>query len=320
MPWIIVGVLLAVLVLAVLYLALVPIGTGGLRSQPRPAATFGEAAGRVEALRAAEGEAFHPKCRVIFFSHGQKTPRAIVFAHGYTSCPEQFRPLGERFFNQGYNVLIAPLPHHGLADRLTADHGRLTAEELARYTDEVVDIGRGLGQHLTLAGLSGGGVVTAWAAQTRADLDQAVVISAALGFQAIQRPLTVAMMNVAVALPDAFSWWDPAEKDKSGLEYTYPRFSRRALGQILRLGYAALARARKSPPGAKSIVVVTNAHDPSVDNWAAQRLADAWRKSGALNVRAYEFPLEHNLPHDLIDPGAADAQPEVVFPKLVELD
>jgi carboxylesterase len=54
------------------------------------------------------------------------------------------------------------------------------------YTDEVVDIGRGLGEHLTLAGLSGGGVVTAWAAQTRADLDQAVVMSAALGFQGIR--------------------------------------------------------------------------------------------------------------------------------------
>src|SRR6185436_3962644 len=176
-----------------------------------------------------------------------------------------FRQLGERFFDLGYNVLIAPLPHHGLADRMSDAHGRLAAEELARYTDEVVDIGRGLGEHLTLAGLSGGGVVTAWAAQTRADLDQAVVMSAALGFQGIRRPLTVAMMNAALALPNSFVWWDPEQKEKSGRDYTYPRYARRALGQIIRLGYAALDRARKGPPAAKSIVVVTNAHDPSVD-------------------------------------------------------
>src|SRR6185503_3254318 len=201
--------------------------------------------------------------------------------------------------------------HHGLADRMSDAHGRLEAEELARYTDEVVDIGRGLGEHLTLAGLSGGGVVTAWAAQTRADLDQAVVMSAALGFQAIQRPLTVAMMNATLALPNRFEWWDAEQKDKGGLDYTYPRYSRRALGQILRLGYAALGRAQKGPPAAKAIVVVTNAHDPSVDNWAALRLAEAWRRGGARNLRTYEFPVEQKLPHDMIDPQATDANVEV---------
>jgi esterase/lipase len=301
------------------YVALVPSGLGRIASHPRPAASYAEAVSRVEALRAREGAELHPKCRVILMSHGQKTARAVVFAHGYTSCPHQFRPLGERLFNMGYNVLIVPLPRHGLTDRMTEAHGRLSAEELAAYTDEVVDIGRGLGEHVTLAGLSCGGVVTAWAAQTRADLDQAVVMSAALGFQGIRRPLTVASMNAALALPDKFVWWDPVEKDKGGVDYTYPRYSRRALGQILRLGYAALGRARKWPPGAKSIVVVTNAHDASVDNWAAARLAEAWRRGGARQLRAYEFPEELKLGHDMIDPEAKEAQPEVVFPKLIEL-
>ena len=320
MSWpVILIVLVAALAVAAAWVALVPAGLGRLGSEPHPARDYAEAVQRIEALRAAEGAAFHPQGRTIFLTHGQKTARVVIFAHGYTSAPEQFRPLGQGLFDLGYNVLIAPLPHHGLADRMTDEQARLTAEELARYGDEVVDIGRGLGEHITLAGLSGGGVTTAWAAQTRADLDQAVIISAALGFQAIRRPLTVAMMNATLALPNRFGWWDPAEQEKSGPDYTYPRYSRRALGQILRLGYGALGRARAGAPAAKSIVVVTNAHDPSVDNFAAARLAEVWRTGGAKNLRAYEFPMEFKLPHDLIDPNATDAQPEVVFPKLVEL-
>ena len=66
-------------------------------------------------------------------------------------------------------------------------------------------------------------------------------------------------------------------------------------------------------------MVVTNAHDPSVDNWAAMRLAEAWRRGGARNLRTYEFPVEQKLPHDMIDPQATDANVEVVFPKLIEL-
>jgi esterase/lipase len=316
--WVLIAVVAALAGVAA-YVALVPAGVGRLLSHPNPAASYAGALNRVEALRAGEGAEFHPKCRVILMSHGQKTARAVVFAHGYTSCPQQFRPLGEILFNMGYNVLIAPLPRHGLTNRMTDTHSRLSAEELAAYTDEVVDIGRGLGEHVTLAGLSCGGVVTAWAAQTRADLDQAVVMSAALGFQGIRRPLTVASMNAALALPDKFVWWDLVEKDKGGVDYTYPRYSRRALGQILRLGFAALARARQGAPGAKSIVMVTNAHDESVDNWAAERLAEAWRRGGARHLRAYEFPEELKLGHDMIDPEAKEAQPELVFPKLVEL-
>jgi hypothetical protein len=74
-----------------------------------------------------------------------KSRAAIILVHGYTNCPQQFKALGQRFYDMGYNVLIAPLPHHGLADRMTEEHGLLTAEELAAYADETVDLAQGLG-------------------------------------------------------------------------------------------------------------------------------------------------------------------------------
>src|SRR6185503_9544167 len=118
-------------------------------------------------------------------THGQKVERAILLLHGYTNCPQQFLELGQRFYDLGYNVLIAPLPHHGLANRLTDEQSQLTAKELASYADEMVDIAHGLGNEVVMMGISGGGVATAWAAQNRSDLDLAVIISPAFGFKEI---------------------------------------------------------------------------------------------------------------------------------------
>jgi carboxylesterase len=48
-------------------------------------------------------------------THAKKVDRAIILVHGYTNCPQEFHELGQRFYAVGYNVLIAPLPHHRLA-------------------------------------------------------------------------------------------------------------------------------------------------------------------------------------------------------------
>ncbi len=55
------------------------------------------------------------------------------------------------------------------------------------YGDEVVDIARGLTDHVTMAGISCGGLITGWAAQQRQDVDLAVLTSPGFGFKAIPR-------------------------------------------------------------------------------------------------------------------------------------
>jgi pimeloyl-ACP methyl ester carboxylesterase len=315
--WLSLG-LLGVIMLSLLALALVPPATGSLASHPHPAASYAEAAARVAALQAQEGAGYNPQCATQFLSHGQKTARAIAFVHGYSNCPQMFAQLGQQFYALGYNVLIVPLPHHGLADRLTDDLTHLTAEELVAYTDQVVDIERGLGDGVTLAGLSAGGVVTGWAAQTRPDLDQAVLIAPSFGLQAIPQPVTVLADNAVLLLPDAFMWWNPLLQAQLGPGYAYPRFSRRGLAQILRLGFAVRGLARRAAPGAASIIVVTNANDNAVDNAVtAQVLAD-WRAHGSA-ATAYEFPADLQLPHNLVDPGEPNQHIDRVYPKLVEL-
>ena len=311
--------LVGLLIVLVVVLALWPFGLAQIVSHPRPAASYDEAVQRLAAVQALEDEGIRPDCRTQLLTHGARAARAVVLIHGYTAGVPQFVPLGRQFFDHGDNVLLVRLPHHGQVDRLSDEQGTLLATELAALADEAVDIAAGLGEPVIVMGLSGGGVTTAWAAQTRPEVDRAVIIAPAFGFKQLPAAATLLLANVVPLLPDAYTWWEPALQEKSGRPYTYPRYSRRALAQILRLGFATRAQARRRPPAARSVVVVTNANDDAVDNAAAAALAQIWRAAGAANLVHYEFPAELKLHHDLIDPQAPEAQPEVVFPKLVEL-
>jgi hypothetical protein len=312
---------LAVLLVIVVYLGLVPPNLKALASHPHPALDYDDAVKRIEALQAAEAGKLKPECQTQFLTHGHKTARVIAFAHGYTNCPKQFLELGRQFYDLGYNVLLVPMPHHGLLDRLTDDLSNLTGEELTAYADNVIDIEQGLGEHVTFGGLSGGGNVAGWAAQVRTDLDQAVMIEPIFGLQQIPRPATVLAINVVLILPDSHSWWDPRNPDTGTggtMSHAYPRFGLHGLAQCIRVGFAARTLAKQAPPGASRIMLVTNASDLGGDPAANAELLASWREHGA-NIVTYEYPAQLKLAHDMIDPGQHDEQVEAVYPKLVEL-
>jgi hypothetical protein len=88
-----------------------------LISHAAPARDYAEAVARFEKLRLGEESGVNPLARSILLTHGVRTEKVIVFFHGYSSSPQQFRQLGERFYQLGYNVLVPLLPHHGMADR-----------------------------------------------------------------------------------------------------------------------------------------------------------------------------------------------------------
>jgi pimeloyl-ACP methyl ester carboxylesterase len=306
------------IVLAVVFIILTPWNISNLASHPRPVQSYEEALQRVAAFRGQEPPNMNPDCQLQLMTHDKKVDRAIILVHGYTNCPQQFHELGQRFYDLGYNVLIAPLPHHGLADRMTDAQSQLTAEELAAYADETVDIAQGLGEQVTMMGISAGGVTTAWAAQNRSDIDLAVIISPAFGFKQIPKALTAAVMNIYLLLPDSFVWWDPVLQADAPPAYTYPRYSKHALVQILRLGFAAQGDARRMPQAAKKMVVVFNANDNSVNNDLTMDVVKNWLAHNA-NLTTYEFDAGLKLIHDLIDPNQPEQQIDIVYPRLIDL-
>jgi pimeloyl-ACP methyl ester carboxylesterase len=313
-------VILLIIAGAALYLFW-PVNPRAFAASSDPAADYEEAVSRVEALNAqedAQGAALHSLCKTKLLTHGQKTERVVVLVHGFTTCPNQYQSLAPRLFDLGYNVLVAPLPHHGLADRMNNDQSNLKAEEIPAYANKVVDIARGLGDKVTMVGFSLGGATTAWTAQNRSDLDRALLIAPAFGFKAIPAALSAPFMRVLQLQPNSFAWWNEQEKEACGPEYAYPRYSSWALAQILRFGQAELADIKQKPPQAKSIVVMTNANDEAVNNeMIAQAVAD-WKKTSPEKISTYEFPAEMKLGHDIIDPSDKDGDIDAVYPKIIE--
>jgi carboxylesterase len=307
-----------IIVLGLIIAFFIPWNVWSLSAHPHPIQSYEEATHRIETLRAERLSEMNPDCRLQFLTHGQKVQKVIVLVHGYTNCPAQFGELGQKFYDLGYNVLIAPLPHHGLANRLNDEQGKLTAQELKTYADNMVDVAHGLGEHVTMMGISGGGVITAWAAQNRSDLDAAVVISPAFGYQQIPTRFTIPVMNIVRILPDSFQWWDPQLEENAGPIHTYPRYSKHALSEILRLGFAVQTEELWNPPAAHRVIVITNANDTSVNNEMTAAVVRRWQKQG-VNVETYEFPVSLRLSHDLIDPEQPGQPVDIVYPQLIDL-
>lgn len=313
---------LAVLIIALSILALKPFS---LRETyvPNPAESYAEALSRVGTIQEAEAEIpdLDPQCGTILMSHEEKVANVIVFLHGFTSCPDQFAALGELYFEQGYNVFIPRQPRHGLQEYDGAPLKGLTAEEMAAFGTEMADIAQGLGERVIFSGLSGGGAITTWLAQERADIDLAVPIAPFLGISFIPRPLTRAATNLFLLVPDFYQWWDPVHKleNPNSAPYSYRGYYLHSLFENMRLGFIAEGDARRVKPAVGGILVITNAADPSVNNAVVAEYEQLWLEHGEQFLQTFQFDKNLKLPHDLITVTQPNARIDIVYPKLMEL-
>lgn len=317
--------LIAVIGLVILVLIILSLKPYKLNAEinSNPAGSYVEAAARIEQIQAGEAELaeLNPECGTLLLSHGDKKAKVIVFLHGFTSCPDQFSQLGQEYFEEGYNVYIPRTPRHGIKDRLGNPLKGLTAEELAEFATQSVDIAQGLGERVIVVGLSGGGSMATWLSQERSDVDLAVPIAPFLGIGFIPRILNRPLTNLMLLAPDFFQWWDPINKENNpkSMPYSYTRYPTHSLLENLRLGFAAEEHARWTKPAAGAILVITNANDESVNNDVITEFELMWLAHGEQFLQTYQFPKELELPHDIITVGRPDSNIEVVYPKLLEL-
>jgi pimeloyl-ACP methyl ester carboxylesterase len=300
-----------------LYVAFAPIPEGPTPSPRAPARDYAEAVERVGRSILAEERAVSVYCRPRLLGHGERTGRAVVLLHGFTNCPKQFDSLATLFYARGMNVYQPRVPRHGLANRMTTALASLTAEELTRSAEDALDVAHGLGERVTIVGLSSTAVAAAWLAVHRDDLDQAIVIAPAFTPRKVGLGWTKRLTSALLLLPNFFAWWDSKAKEEvGGPKQCYPRFASRGLGQVYRLGFAALAGATAAKPAAREVVILTTAADEGVGNGAAHELARRWRAHRG-NVVTYEFPESLGVHHDMIDPEQPYQRIEVSYPEIL---
>ncbi len=270
------------------------------------------------AIKDLDGPNVNPLCRTRLYTHGRRVERALVLLHGFTNCPQQMDALGHQLFERGWNVFIPRYPRHGYSDRLNTSIAELRVEHLIALANRSAEVGAALGERFTVAGLSLGAILAGLLAQTRDDVERAVLIAPMLGLRPIPGPALTALSNLAIRMPNFYLWWNSRLRDRIGPPYGYPRFSTHAYAALFQAGRRLVKAARAGAPRAHSIVVITNAAEPRLDNRFTYRLIDSWRAHGA-NVETYVFPLANGLPHDLIDPGSAAQNNALVYPIVTRL-
>jgi pimeloyl-ACP methyl ester carboxylesterase len=282
--------------------------------------TYPEAVARVREIEAAEqAEPLNPVCGYRLVDQGRRAQRAIVLIHGFTSCPKMYEPLAAELAKTGANIVIPRLPRHGLSDRLNDDLAYLSAAELTRASSEALEIARGLGEKVTVAGLSLGGILAAWLTQFRSGVDRAVVMAPLFSIPVVPEWFSDLLGLVADSVPNFYLWWDwKGKANPPGPPYGYPRFPSHGYGEMLKVGHQVKSTARREAPlSANDIRVVVNLADPAVNNVSTFRVAEAWRRHGAL-VRTYSFPRRLGLGHDIVSPEQPYARTDVTYPVLLD--
>lgn len=241
-------------------------------------------------------------CRSRFFLQSDPAAKVIVFFHGFTAVPEQFAPIGEAFFQAGYNVLIPLLPGHGQAGDWTDDH----PPPLPENPDIYQEFGRNwlknaqaLGDRVLVGGLSGGGTLSAWLALEYAQqVDRSLLFAPYLSGTNGLVDWMVERMNVY------FEW--KTEPGKVG--FGYGGFHMPALRVFLDMGQAILDRAKTQP--AAPMLIVSSEGDLAVDSKEHQQLFQS-----ALQFQPkcwyYCFDRKLAIPHNMMTQAEGSPRPDL---------
>jgi len=311
--------LVAVLGVGILYLVR-PVSLPALAKQKPERFPFERALTLAGAEQANPPPEINPVSYEKVYSQGHRTQQAFVLLHGLSNSPAQFAGLGEILFERGHNVFIPRLPYHGENDRLTKNFGKLTLEQIATWASRAVEIGRGLGDEVIVAGLSVNGVTAAWIAQDVPNVKRCVVLSPFFGPPGLPDWIRGPLARSVHRLPNADIWWDSELKENNpGPTYAYPRFSTRVVSNFMLLGEMVLNEAATAAPQCKEIVVVSSNADEAIDLNLVRKYVNDLQKWPSLEVTDIVFPSEDKVIHDFIDPYQPGEQIERLYPIVISL-
>jgi len=291
--------------------AAIPTRTGDLSSHPAPARSYQAAVALAHAQQAIDDSVAVPMGRSILLTHGHRTARAVVLLHGFTDSPRQFADLADSLYAEGDNVYVPRLPHHAERGGDVGRLARVTAEGLRDFADAATNIAAGLGESVTVVGLSAGGTVAAWIGQNRRDVERVVLIAPAFQVTHVPSFFERALVNIGSRGPNV-THRAAGEPDEPDLD---PGVATKGVAQVFRLGIAVRRSASDLPSASREVVLLVNAHDRTVKSAPAIDLAREWAHNGAA-VKVYQFPDSLRLPHNVMDAAHRGGNASAVYPTL----
>ena len=312
----------SILVFAAAYLFLKPAAVALPTGAGTAAASWDEAMARVQAIQSEEASdpTILPECQTRLYDNGVPTADVVVLFHGYTNCPKQYDVLAQELADRGYTVLVPRMPHHGEVPGTPGLLDSLTGEQVVAHADATMDIADGLGDRITVFGLSGGGAVASYIAQFRPDADRVVTAAAFLGIPAVPGWLTPAAIN-AIDLAPPIDQRDPAPDEATRGAYPHGASdtSTHGAAAYMRVGQTVLNAAANGAPMAGRIVVVVNDADTTVNNGMVEELERRWSSLAPDRTSLYRFDASLQVLHDMITPDRDGQRVDLVYPVLVDL-
>ena len=172
-----------------------------------------------------------PVCQPFFLECGS---HAVLLIHGFTGSAGHMRPLGEALHAQGFTVQGINLPGHATS---MEDMGRTQWQDWLQAAKEACVALKDRYEHVSVAGLSMGGVLTLLLAE-QMELTAAAPISAPMAVQNKMMPLA---RFAAPFMPTV--WWrgggERASMVDKNYDFGYPGFPTRCAVDLSKLIHMA---------------------------------------------------------------------------------
>jgi pimeloyl-ACP methyl ester carboxylesterase len=290
----------------VAYLVLVALrGTGIRRVSPppsRPARNREEALALFERLREIDRVECSSACASTLLEPEGGATATLVYYHGFTNCPEQSRPVSEVLRARGLRVISPRQPRHGFADRMTRALKDLTTAELVDHVNLTLDIAAGFGDPVYVIGLSGGGILAAWAAATRHEVRRVACLAPVATPRAVPTSVVRLFVRFHRWLPGWYIWWDPRTKaDRVQSQLEYPGFPLPGLVPLLHLGLELGDARVRCGHRLQRAALVLNPNDNAIGRRGARRLMSRTFSECAHELRELELARGLGWQHDFID-------------------
>lgn len=278
---------------------------------------YEDAKERLERFLRRDHEGIGELGRTLVFDHGRATRRSTLLFHGLSASPRQFIEVAKSLHARGHNVFVPRLPRHGYVDRMSEALAQMSVHQLKACAEDSLQIARGMGEHVYVAGFSLGGLLAAYLGQFH-HVQRIVAVAPFMGVAFVPNVFRRRLAGWVLSRPNRFLWWDPIARERQLPEHGYPRYASHAVAHGLTLAHEVLDAAYRNAPKAEELVVAINAREPAVSNSAIAALIDRWNASTGGAVRVHRF-TDLPITHDIIEPKRYPDVAQRVAPVLVEL-